>query len=92
MTYQQTIQRPDGLSDAEWNARASEAFQEIKHATPVRTGNLLNSWTKPTVTDTDMVVENTADYAVYVFDGTSKMSPRDAVQAGRDFLADHGLF
>ena len=89
--YTQVIRRPDGLTDAEWDARAGEAMDEIKQATPVKTGNLLNSWTRPTVTDTEMIVENTADYAPFVFSGTRYMSPRDAVQAGRDFLESHGL-
>lgn len=90
--YQQSVQRPPGLSDAEWDQRAGEAFREILDATPVKTGHLKSSWQKPTVTDTDMIVTNTADYSSFVFNGTSRMSARDAVQAGRDFLAEHGLF
>jgi hypothetical protein len=91
-----TIDRPAGLTDDQWDKAALSAYDTLLAETPVATGNLLNSWSSPRVSDSTMTVTNSADYAEFVFEGTSRMAPRDAPGAAQmsiqSFLAEHGIF
>lgn len=94
--FRATIERPPGLSDDQWDKAAQEAYDTLLAETPVATGHLRNSWSDPHISDSTMSATNSADYAGFVFDGTTRMAPRDAPGAAQmsvqSFLAEHGIF
>lgn len=66
------LERPEGMSDQDWNAYLQRALKLIKSFTPVRTGRLRDGWTIG-----DLGLQNDVPYAEFVNDGTPRMSARD---------------
>jgi hypothetical protein len=71
----------DLISEAAQNS-ATRIQSEAKNRTPVRTGVLRSGW-KVTASDNEISAINDTDYAVYVQDGTSKMSARQMMDTDR---------
>ena len=55
---------------------ASETLVELQKATPVDTGHLRDSWKIGFHSPNNTIIENKAEYALYVENGTDKMAPR----------------
>lgn len=55
---------------------ASETLTELQKATPVDTGHLRDSWKIGFASPNNTIIENKAEYALFVENGTDKMAPR----------------
>lgn len=55
---------------------AEEFLKQVMINTPVKTGNLQQSWRINTANRSELHIVNDASYAVYVELGTERMSPR----------------
>lgn len=85
-----TFDRPDGLTDTQWDKLAGKAKQIVKAETPVRTGWLRSSWELLSLNDHQVRLKtnDTAPYASYVNDGTPRMYARDFTGAAEARLSD----
>jgi hypothetical protein len=79
------LQRPSDMEPEEWHAMLERLVDDVRSATPVKTGKLRDGW-RADVTDDDAEVSNDVDYAEHVDEGTKHMSGRhmsDKLDEGR---------
>lgn len=66
------LERPDDISDEEWDHLCEQLLSNVKDETPVKTGKLKSGWR----VDGDTLTNDT-EYAEFVNDGTSRQSAQD---------------
>jgi hypothetical protein len=80
MSLSAEIQRPEGMSDAQWVAYLRKALALMKQNTPVKTGNLRDNWTLANLGGKGLLT-NEVPYGIYVDEGNTRgLAPRNFVQ------------
>ncbi len=80
------FERPEGMSDQEWQVLAQKALKLLRQYTPVRTGKLRDGWTLASLTPDQLVITNPVEYAEYVNNGTPRMGARNMTGLTLDAL------
>lgn len=68
MTIDYTFDRPDGLTDRQWERLTDKALDVVRSVTPYKTGTLCKGWVIADLMGDQVRLKNDTPYGVYVND------------------------